>query len=409
MTYDFDQIVDRKKSGSYKWDGIGDAVPMWVADMDYKTAPAIIEALERRASHGIFGYQVVTEEWYQAIQDWWKVRHGLTIEKDWLVFCTGVVPAITCAVKRLTNHGDRVLVQTPVYDIFFHSIENMGRHVIENELRYDGQSYDIDYEDLEQKLKDPLTTLMILCNPHNPAGRIWTKEQLAKIGSLCKKHHVLVISDEIHCELTDPGYSYVPFASASEECASISVTAISASKTFNIAGLQSAAVFIPEEGIREKMVRGLNSDEIAEPNAFAIDAVVAAYTQGAEWLEELKQYLYENKCYIREYIKKELPQLKIVKSEATYLLWIDCSDLLKQLQQKEWNAPDRQQLADSRWTDTVELQKYLKDQAGVYLSGGKQYRGNGDKFLRMNVACPRSQVEEGLRRLRDGITSLLGK
>ena len=250
---------------------------------------------------------------------------------------------------------------------------------------------------------------MILCNPHNPAGRIWTKEQLAKIGSLCKKHHVLVISDEIHCELTDPGYSYVPFASASEECASISVTAISASKTFNIAGLQSAAVFIPEEGIREKMVRGLNSDEIAEPNAFAIDAVVAAYTQGAEWLEELKQYLYENKCYIREYIKKELPQLKIVKSEATYLLWIDCSDLLKQLQQKEWNAPDRQQLADSRWTDTVELQKYLKDQAGVYLSGGKQYRGNGDKFLRMNVACPRSQVEEGLRRLRDGITSLLGK
>ena len=384
MAYDFDRVHDRRHSNSYKWDIPENELPMWVADMDFQTAPAVIEALRTRVEVGSFGYNIVPDEWYKAIQGWWKRRHHLEIQREWLTFCTGVVPAITCAVKRMTNHGDQVLVQTPVYDIFFHSIENTGRHVLESPLVYEEGQYHIDYADLEEKLSHPLTTMMILCNPHNPVGKIWSKEELAKIGELCRKHHVMVFSDEIHCDLCDPGQEYVPFASASDTCADISITAISASKAFNIAGLQTAAVFTPNEGLRNKIVRGLNTDEIAEPNSFAIQAIIAAFCEGEEWLNELNAYIYRNKQIVREFISQNLPQIHVIDSQATYLLWIDCSAITGQ---------------------TDELCEYLRKEAGLYLSAGSHYRGNGAAFVRMNTACPKSQIEEGLRRLEKGIRS----
>jgi cystathionine beta-lyase len=293
-----------------------------------------------------------------------------------------VVPAITCAVKRMTNVGDNVLVQTPVYDIFFHSIENHGRHVMESKLKYDGGQYSIDFEDLEAKLSHPQTTMMILCNPHNPIGKIWSKEELKKIGELCHKHHVVVLSDEIHCDLTEPGCEYIPFASASDLCAKNSITCISASKSFNLAGLQSAAVVIPDEALRQKMERGLNADEIAEPNCFAIDAVIAAFTNGEEWFDELRTYLSENKKIVADYLIKENLKLELVPSNATYLLWIDCRKVLG---------------------DATELCKFIRKETGLYLSPGFQYRGNGNQFIRMNIACPKKQVEEALILLKKGV------
>lgn len=384
MTFDFDVPVNRRGTHSLKWDVPEQELPMWVADMDFRTAPVVTEALERRVANGVFGYSVVPEEWYGAYIGWWKRRHGFTMRPEWLIFCTGVVPAITCAVKRLTNIGDYVLVQTPVYDIFFHSIENGGRHVLENRLVYDGESYEIDFADLEEKLSHPQTSLMILCNPHNPVGKIWSREELARIGELCKKHHVTVLSDEIHCDLTLPGTGYVPFASVSEACAENSVTCLAASKAFNLAGLQSAAVVVPEEGLRQKMNRGLNSDEIAEPGCFAIDGVVAAFNKGEEWLDSLREYLFANKRFAVEYLKKNHPMLRCVASEATYLLWVDCS----------------------AYTDDAErFCERLRKEHGLFITGGGQYRGNGSAFVRINLACPRSQVEEGLRRFSAGLNA----
>ena len=382
MNYDFDSLIYRRNTGSLKWDVEEGVLPMWVADMDFLTAPEIRQAIEARAAHGVFGYSIVPEEWYTAIADWWKRRHGLTIEKEWLIFCTGVVPAISSIVRKLTTVGENVLIQTPVYNIFFNSIINNGRRVLESPLCYDGKAYSIDFEDLEKKLADPQTTLMILCNPHNPVGKIWDKETLKRIGSLCKKYRVTVIADEIHCDLTDPGCEYVPFASVSKECREISVTCIAPTKTFNLAGLQTAAVVVPDENLRHKVNRGLNTDEVAEPNAFAIDAAVAAFTKGEAWLDELRGYLYETKKMVAEYIEKEIPELRLVPSQATYLLWLDCRRATE---------------------DVTSFAAFLRKEVGLYLSTGEQYGGDGRYFLRMNIACPREVVQEGLKRLKAGI------
>ena len=281
MRYDFDKMTDRRGTGSLKWDVPERELPMWVADMDFETAPEIREALRRRVEHGVFGYNVVTRDWYEAYQGWWGRRHHLEMEQDWLVFCTGVVPAISSAVRKLTTVGENVLVQTPVYNIFFNSIRNNGRNILESPLVYDGGEYSIDFGDLEEKLADPQTTLMLLCNPHNPVGKIWDRETLARIGELCARHHVLVLSDEIHCDLTDPGYEYVPFAAVSDVCRDNSVTCLAPTKAFNLAGLQTAAVMVPDSVIRHKLERGLNTDEVAEPNSFAVGAAVAASREGA--------------------------------------------------------------------------------------------------------------------------------
>ena len=388
MPYDFDNTPDRRGTQSLKWDVKDNELPMWVADMDFATAPQITEALISRAKHGIYAYSVVPDEWYDAIIGWWKRRHNYTIDKSWLQFCTGVVPAISCLVQRLTNVGDNVAVLTPVFDIFFHSIENFGRHTLECPLTYAGGKYSLDFDDLKKALSNPLTTMLILCNPHNPTGTVWTKEQLKTIGALCKQHGVVVLSDEIHCDFTLPNVSYTPFASVSEDCAQNSITCISASKAFNMAGLQSAAVFVPNKRLRETVVRGLNSMEVAEPNCFAVHGTVAAFNDGEKWLDELIEYLAENRRTAAEFIKKNIPTAHPVEANATYLLWIDCS----------------------AFTDnSSELCKFIREKTGLILSEGAQYRGNGNSFLRMNIACSRDRMKDGLNRLKDGIKAYINR
>ncbi len=382
MKYDFDKIIDRSNTNSCKWDVLPNELPMWVADMDFQTAPEIIEALIARAKHGIFGYSIVPDAWYEAYINWWSTYHQLIIKKEWLVFTTGVIPAISSMVRKLTTPGEKVLVQTPVYNIFFNSILNNGRFVLENPLVYDGDNYQIDFVDLEAKLADEQTTLMILCNPHNPIGKIWTKEELTKISLLCEKYHVLVISDEIHCDLTDPSENYIPYASLSDVSRNHSITCLSTTKTFNLAGLQNAAVVIPNPVIRHKVTRALNTDEVAEPNAFAIDATITAFTKGKAWLEELKAYLYQNKMIVKNYLAKELPTLKLISSKATYLLWLDISSLGK---------------------SATEVAEFIRKKTGLYVSDGSQYRGNGTSFLRINIACPKKTLQDGLERLKYGI------
>lgn len=376
--YDFSEEINRRGTSSLKWDVGENELPMWVADMDFSAAPCITQAIERRANHGVFGYTVVSDEWYSSIIGWWKARHAFNIEREWLQFVTGVVPAISSIVRRVTNVGDNVVVLSPVYDIFYHSIENFGRHTLECELSYREGKYSLDMSRLEQVLSHPLTTLLILCNPHNPTGTVWSITQLKAIGELCKKYGVTVISDEIHCDITQE--SYTPFASVSDTCRDISITCVSASKAFNIAGLQSAAVIIPHPMLRNRVVRGLNSDEVAEPNCFAVEATVAAFTQGAQWLRECNDYIAANKLYAKN-VLKETPAI-LTESRATYLLWIDCSSFI---------------------SSSDDFCAFLRKTTGLYISPGSQYRGNGKKFVRINVACPRSRLEDGLNRFLLGI------
>lgn len=378
----FDELTDRRGTQSYKWDVDENELPMWVADMDFKTAPEISDALRRRVEHGIFGYSIIPDEWYEAYIGWWGRRHDFEMKKEWLIFCTGVVPAISSVVRKLTYPAENVIVITPAYNIFFNSIFNNGRNIVECELKYEQGKYRLDFEDLEEKCKDPQSTLLILCNPHNPTGMIWSKEQLKRIGEICARHNVTVLSDEIHCDITLPGKEYTPFAKASDTCEQISVTCIAPTKTFNIAGLQTAAVCIPNENLRHKVWRALNTDEVAEGNVFAVDAAVAAFRYGENWLNELRDYLAENRKFAENYIAENIPSLFAVKGEATYLLWIDCK--------KTGIVSDQ-------------LAEYIRKKTGLYLSEGCEYRGDGRFFLRMNLACPKSRLEDGLNRLKNAI------
>ena len=388
MTYDFDRIIDRRRTDSLKWDVAENELPMWVADMDFETAPAIREAIAARAAHGIYGYTVLPDAWYVAYIGWWQKQHGFTMERDWLIFCTGVVPAISSIVRKLTTPAEKVLVMTPVYNIFFNSIRNNGREVLECPLHFDGEGYSIDFEELEQKLADPQTTLMLLCNPHNPIGKIWDRETLAVIGTLCRRHRVTVVADEIHCDLTAPGRDYVPFASVSADCRDNSITCLAPTKAFNIAGLQTAAVSVPDPTLRHKVWRGLNTDEVAEPNAFAVTAAIAAFTKGAPWLSELRAYIAENRRVTTAFVEKEIPQIHVVGGDATYLLWLCCNRLQ---------------------TDSATLAAFIRKETGLYLSAGRAYGGDGDAFLRMNIACPRAILEDGLGRLKKGIDAFINR
>lgn len=384
MRYNFDQQVDRRGTNSLKWDVESHELPMWVADMDFQTAPEIIDALATRNRFGVFGYENVSPEWYDAYQTWWTNRHHWRLEKDWMLFCTGVVPAISSVVRKMTTVGENVLVLTPVYNIFFNSILNNGRHVLESSLVYDQEShtYDIDYEDLEEKLSYSQTTLLLFCNPHNPVGKIWERETLKRVGELCARYHVTVLSDEIHCDLTDPGCEYIPFASVSKECEQNSITCIAPTKTFNMAGLQTSAIVVPHPNLRAKVERGINTDEVAEPNAFATYAAVAAFTKGGDWLDELREYIYQNKQLVVRFLEQELPELHLSVSQATYLLWIDCKEI----------TDDSEALGD-----------FIRRETGLYLTAGTAYGNTGAGFLRMNIACPRDRVQDGLGRLKQAI------
>ena len=375
----FDVETNRRNTQSYKWDVGENELPMWVADMDFQTAPCIIEALKKRVEHGIFGYSVIPDDWYRAYIGWWKRRHAFEMEKDWLIFTTGVVPAISSTVRKLTTAAENVIVITPAYNIFFNSIYNNGRNIVENRLIYKDGVYSIDFEDLEEKAADPQSSLLILCNPHNPAGIIWDRATLARIGEICARNNVTVLSDEIHCDITVPGREYVPFASVNETCKNISVSCIAPTKTFSIAGLQTAAVCVANPLLRHRVWRALNTDEVAEGNTFACDAAIAAFEHGEEWLEELRAYLAENRRIAEEYIKDNIPSVKAVSAEATYLLWIDCEGY---------------DISSDR------LAEMIREKTGLYLSEGCEYRGNGNHFLRMNLGCPRSRLLDGLDRLK---------
>lgn len=380
--YDFDTIVDRRDSYSLKWDVAEHELPMWVADMDFKTAPEIQAAIEKRAAHGVFGYTRVPEAWYEAYRYWWREYHSWDILKEWLVYCSGVIPAISSAVRKLTTPGENILIQTPVYNSFFRVIQNNGRNVQTCPLRYDDYVYSIDFEALERSLADPQTSMMILCNPHNPVGKIWDSGTLAKIGDLCARHHVVVISDEIHCDLVAPGMEYVPFASVSEACRQNSISLVSPAKTFNLSGLQTAAAIVPDKVLRHRLWRGMDTDEVAEPNAFAIDATIAAYREGADWLDALREYIQQNKEYVKDYLDHELKQVRVVSTDATYLLWLEC-----------------ERLAGS----VTKFVRYLRESTGLFIMDGRVYGQEGAGFVRMNVACPRSVVQDGMKRLKTAV------
>ncbi len=384
MKYNFDKMIDRRGTGSMKWDVANGELPMWVADMDFETAPEIMAAVIERAAHGVFGYATIPDEWASSICGWWDRRHGFRPQEEWLVYATGVLPIISSSVRKLTTPNENVVIQTPVYNMFFNCVINNGRRVVESPLVYGNGSYHMDFADLEAKLADPQTSMFILCNPQNPSGNIWTKAELARIGDLCKKYGVICISDEIHCDLVDPGVEYTPFASASNICRDVSITCVAPTKAFNIAGIQSAAAIIPNPVLRHKVWRGINTDEVGEPNAFAMGATIAAFTKGDAWLDALRQYLYENKQEVADYLATALPQLHLVPSQATYLLWIDISGVTDD---------------GSAWLDK------LREETGLFVSKGAAYGSGGEDFLRLNIACPRQRLLDGLNRLKAFVES----
>jgi cystathionine beta-lyase len=382
VTFNFDKMTNRFNTNSYKWDVGYKELPMWVADMDFETSPAIVKAMQKRLNHHIFGYTSVPDAYYHTVAQWWENRHQFHVEKEWIMFCTGVVPAISSIVRKMTNIGDNVLVLSPVYNIFYNSIVNNQRKVLTSELIYKDNQYSIDFGDLEEKLSNPDTSLMIFCNPHNPIGKVWDKETLKKIGNLCIKHNVLILSDEIHCDLAHPGYRYIPFASVSEEIAQNSITCVAPTKTFNLAGIQTSSIIVPNPELRKLVNRGINTDEVAEPNVFAIEAAISAFTEGEPWLEALLDYLMGNKQLIEHFIASQLPDLKFIHSEATYLAWIDCSAVTN---------------------DTKYLCEFIRKETGLYVSEGAIFGGNGNDFIRLNYACPKVRLEDGLQRLKKGI------
>lgn len=382
----FDEVINRRNTGCAKWDMTKEGeLPMWVADMDFQTAPQITNALIERAKHGVFGYALKGDEWYKAYKNWWSTRHHFNIEKEWLMFCTGVIPALSSIVRKLTTPAENVVVMTPVYNHFFSSILNNGRNVLESKLKYENGEFDIDFKDLEEKLSNPQTTMMILCNPHNPIGKIWNKATLEKIGNMCCENHVIVVSDEIHCDIVEPEKEYIPFASISEKCKNNSITCVSPTKTFNIAGLQTAAILVPYEGLRNRVNRAINTDEVAEPNVFAAIAPVVAYNEGGEWLDELNKYLWENRKFAENFIKENIKGVFPIKAEATYLMWVDCTSVS---------------------TNSKELCDFIREKTGLFVTSGDVYR-NADGFMRVNIACPRSVLEDGLNRLKTGIEQYL--
>lgn len=303
MKYDFDEIISRRNSNSYKWDAVMEegVLPMWVADMDFRTAPAVVEVLRKRMDHGIFGYTKVPPVYYDAIINWFTRRHGWQIDRDWIIYTSGVVPALSAIIKALTVPGDRVLVQTPVYNCFFSSIRNNGCEIVANPLVYTNGTYRINFDDLARKATDPKVKLLLLCNPHNPVGRVWTRAELMCIGEICLRNDVLVVADEIHCELVYSGHTYIPFASISDDFRNRSVTCTSPSKAFNLAGLQIANIFAADESVRVKIDKAINLNEVCDVNPFGVEALVAAYNDGEEWLEELKCYLSDNYLYMRTF------------------------------------------------------------------------------------------------------------
>lgn len=385
MKYNFDEIIPRRNTNSVKWDEAAqdDIIPLWVADMDFRVLPQITEALRQRVDHGVFGYTHVPDSYYESVIRWFKDRHGLQgVKQSDIIYTSGVVPAISAIVRGLTLPGDKVLVQTPVYNCFFSSIRNQGCLVEENHLVYKNNTYVVDWDDFERKCADSRVRIFLLCNPHNPAGRVWKKEELQRMGEICQKHDVFVISDEIHCELVMPGNEYTPFASLSDDFLKNSATCVAPTKAFNIAGLQIANIIVKDRTKRERIDRAINIHEVCDVNPFGVIATEAAYTEeGAEWLRQLNTYLFANYQFLCDFFSKHFPSLEVVKLEGTYLVWVDCSSLGK---------------------SSTEIVNNLY-RHGVWMNDGVMYGENQGAFIRINIACPRKILEEGLLRMEKAL------
>lgn len=385
MKYDFDKTIDRRATNSYKWDSAPEGVlPMWVADMDFRTAPAIIDALQKRVAHGIFGYTRVPDAYYGAVTSWFSRRHGWDIDREWIIYTSGVVPAVSAVIKALTVPGDKVIVQTPVYNCFFSSIRNNGCEIVSNPLRRTADTYEMDFDALERCAADPRAKVMLLCNPHNPAGRVWTPDELTRLGNICLRNGVTVVADEIHCELVYQGFKYTPFASLSDAFLHRSVTCVSPSKAFNIAGLQIANIVAFDNDLRSRIDKAININEVCDVNPFGVAATIAAYNEGEEWLNQLVDYLHGNYEAMAEFCRCELPEFPITRLEGTYLVWMDCSSL---------GMP-----SDA-------LEHALLDDARLWLNAGTMYGAEGEGYMRWNIACPRSVMLDGLNRFLNFVRS----
>lgn len=387
MEYDFSRPTERRGTDSYKWDSApeADIIPLWVADMDFETFPAITEALQRRVAHGIFGYTRVPEAYYEAVCKWFGKHHGWNINHEDIIYTSGVVPAVSAVIKALTLPGDQVIVQGPVYNCFFSSIRNNGCEMVSNSLIYNKEElrYEIDFDDLERKLAHERARLMLLCNPHNPGGRVWTRDELTRVAELCRKYGVRVVSDEIHCELTLYDNEYVPFGSLPDELSHGSITCCSPSKAFNTAGLQIANIVCRDAEVRNRIDRAININEVCDVNPFGVIALQAAYSdEGYEWLTQLRAYISSNYDLLRERFARELPKCKVMRMEGTYLAWIDCSEL---------------------HISSDEIEEMLMQENKVWVNAGSMYGTEGAAFIRINMACTSELLNEGITRIVNGL------
>ena len=374
MKYDFNKLSERRHTASEKWNVLDNELPMWVADMDFMVMPEIQDALIKAAKDASYGYTYCTDEFFKAYQSWWKSRHDIEIDYRNMVFATGVVSALDSLVRTLTNENDNVMILSPVYNNFFTVVTSNKRNLVVSNLIYQNDDFIIDYADVEEKIKRNNVKLFIFCNPHNPIGKIWNKEDIEKLYSILKKNNVQMISDEIHCDIVNPGCQYVPALSVAHDI----ITCLAPSKVFNLAGLHSAVAVVNDPAIREKVQKAFYHDDIGEPNYFCIPATIVAYSQGAEYVDELNQYLYQNKQYVKEFLKEKLPHVKLVSGQATYLLWLDIS---------YYQMP----------SDV--FAKELRKETGLYINDGLHYGLNGDKFVRVNIATNLDNVKDGMSRL----------
>ncbi|MBT2601211.1 MULTISPECIES: MalY/PatB family protein [unclassified Oceanobacillus] len=387
----FEEVFDRKQTRSVKWDMVqevfqsNDVLPMWVADMDFKAPEEVNQALIERAKHGIYGYTAIDSDVSSAVVNWLHRRHDWSIDPSWLSYSPGVVNSLHMAVQAFTEPGDNILIQTPVYTPFYNLIKELDREIVKNPLVYENQYYTIDFHDLEKKLADGVKAF-ILCSPHNPVGRVWKKEELQKMAELCLQYEVMIFSDEIHADLVFPGQKHIPIATLSEEVADNTITCMAPSKTFNLAGLDASYVITSNEENRQKLDKAFHRQGFHNMlNTMGNTAMEAAYRHGDSWLDELVQVLEQHAHYVREMFEAHAPDLKVTHAEGTYLLWVDCSSL---------------------GLNKQELKKFMVEQARVGLNAGQDYGIEGDTFMRINIACPRATLEEGIKRIISAVQSM---
>lgn len=383
MKYDFDKVYDRHNTNCVKWDlAKEDVLPMWVADMDFEVAKPISDAIEKRAEHHVYGYSFAGDNYYNSVINWMNRRKNWNIKKEWIKFSPGIVPAINMLIKAFTVPGDEVVIQTPVYYPFHSAVIENKRNLVENPLKLIDGRYYMDYEDLEQKFKEHNIKLIILCSPHNPVGRVWSEDELIRLGDLCLKYNVKIIADEIHSDLIYKQYKFISIASINEEFADITATCTAPSKTFNLAGLQTSNVIISNDEMRKQFTDVLDANAVMEPNLFGITALEAAYNSGSEWLDQLMDYLSDNLEFLSEYINNSIPEIKVIKPEGTYLVWLDCRNL---------------------GMNKKELHDFMLDKAKVWFDDGHMFGENGQGFERINIACTKATLKEALDRIKNAL------